>query len=54
MYILIFLQKKIFIDTFSPLCFQILQECFESQDIGKLQEAIGSLPVEEARRHMKR
>jgi len=33
---------------------KILQECFESQDIGKLQEAIGSLPVEEARRHMKR
>merc|ERR1711944_380009 len=33
---------------------KILQECFESQDIGKLQEAIGTLPVEEARHHMKR
>merc|ERR1712018_807740 len=33
---------------------KILQECFESQDIGKLQQAIASLPVEEARHHMKR
>ena len=49
------MQYKLFIYTFSPIHFlQILQECFESQDIGKLQEAIGTLPVEEARHHMKR
>jgi cell division cycle protein 37 len=34
--------------------FQLLKECFESQDIGKLQEAIRSLPDADARYHMKR
>ena len=33
---------------------QALKECFESQDISKLQEAIRSLPESEARYHMKR
>ena len=33
---------------------QILKECFESQDVSKLQEAIRSLPESEARYHMKR
>jgi hypothetical protein len=33
---------------------QIMKECFESQDIGKLQEAIRTLPESEARLHMKR
>ena len=31
-----------------------MKECFESQDIGKLQEAIRSMPESEARYHMKR
>ena len=34
--------------------FQALKECFESQDIAKLQEAIKSMPEEDARYHMKR
>ena len=33
---------------------QIMQECFESQDIGALQDAIAAMPVEDARYHMKR
>ena len=33
---------------------KVLQECFESQDIGKLQQAIREMPEEEARLHMKR
>jgi len=33
---------------------EILQDCFEKQDIAMLQEAIKSLPDEEARYHMKR
>ena len=32
----------------------VLKECFESQDIAKLQEVIKELPEEEARLHMKR
>merc|ERR1712055_718721 len=31
-----------------------MQECFESQDIGMLQQIIKELPEEEARYHMKR
>ena len=31
-----------------------MKECFESQDIGKLQEVIRSMPESEARYHMKR
>jgi hypothetical protein len=31
-----------------------MKECFESQDIGKLQEVIRSMPESEARLHMKR
>ncbi len=33
---------------------KVLQECFESQDIARLQQAIRELPEEEARLHMKR
>lgn len=33
---------------------QVLKECFESQDIGKLQQAIRDLPEKDARYHMKR
>ena len=31
-----------------------LKECFESQDIAKLQETIRAMPEEDARYHMKR
>ncbi len=34
--------------------FQKLRECFESQDISKLQETIRAMPDEDARYHMKR
>ena len=34
--------------------FQALKECFESQDIAKLQETIRNMPEEDARYHMKR
>ena len=34
--------------------FQVLKDCFEKQDIGLLQQAITTLPEEEARYHMKR
>jgi hypothetical protein len=40
--------------NFKMFFFQILKECFESHDIGKLQEAIKTLPESEARYHMKR
>jgi len=33
---------------------KVLQECFESQDVGRLQEAIDALGPEEAKLHMKR
>ena len=33
---------------------KVMKECFETQDIGKLQEAIREMPEEEARHHMKR
>jgi len=33
---------------------EVLQKCFESQDIAMLQQAIAQLPEEEARYHMKR
>jgi len=37
-------------------CFvlQVLQDCFESKSIEKLEEAIASMPHEEATYHMKR
>ncbi len=38
----------------SFLLLQILKECFESQDVSKLQDAIRALPESEARYHMKR
>lgn len=31
-----------------------MQQCFEAQDIGKLQEVIRELPEAEAREHMRR
>lgn len=34
--------------------FQVLQDCFESRDIGALQEAIGKMPEDEAKYHLKR
>ena len=36
------------------LVLQALQECFESQDIAKLQATIREMPEEEANHHMKR
>lgn len=36
------------------LLFQALQKCFESRDIGLLQETITKLPEEEAKYHLKR
>ena len=33
---------------------QVLEECFESKDIAKLQKAVTELPREEAEYHMKR
>jgi len=41
------------VDVFESLP-KVLQECFESQDVGKLQAAINELPPEEAKHHMKR
>lgn len=32
----------------------MLQKCFESRDIGSLQAAIGEMPEDEAKYHMKR
>ncbi len=32
----------------------MLQECFQSQDVAKLQQAICKMPPSEARQHMKR
>lgn len=43
-----------FISRLIFLSFQVLQKCFESQDIPLLQEAITSMPEEEAKYHMKR
>lgn len=34
--------------------FQSLQKCFESRDIGLLQETIAKLPEDEAKYHLKR
>lgn len=34
--------------------FQELQKCFESRDIGLLQETISKMPPDEASRHIKR
>lgn len=31
-----------------------MQKCFESRDIGSLQEAVAKMPEEEAKYHMKR
>lgn len=44
---------KYLVETFL-LEFKELKECFESKDIGKLQEVILKMPKEEAEHHMKR
>ena len=49
--------RDIFLSSFPAklmIFFQALKECFESQDIAKLQETIRNMPEEDARYHMKR
>lgn len=46
---------KLFLNCLVVCIFlQVLQQCFESRDLSALQDAIATLPVEEAKYHMKR
>ena len=52
--ILLAIMELAILNSFSLRLLQELQECFESQDIAKLQATIAAMPPAEARYHMKR